>query len=384
MRNTGTSHSYKRGRGRVRLFIIIVLLVIGSVLLYRFGSYIPVLWQLLFDKEIALEKVDEKRERVNILLLGIGGGNHDGPLLTDTIIYTSVDPKTNKVTLISLPRDLWIPELKAKINTAYAYGEAREKGGGGIKLTRAVVEKVLSQPVDYVLRVDFNGFVQAVDMLGGIEVDVARGFDDYEYPVSGKETDTCGYEGEEFEKRATESSQLEAFPCRYEHLHFEAGKQIIDGQTALRYVRSRHAIGPEGSDFARSQRQEKVISAFRDKVFSLGTFLNPIKLVNLANVFEGSIDTDIKQEEYDDFIKLAQKMENAELKSVVLDAGDASQDRAGLLDFPKPRAEFKGQWVIIPRLGSGNFSEIQKHVSCEIETGNCTVTPTKPATVEEE
>ena len=377
MRNTGTSQARKRGRERIRLFIIIVFLIIGSVLFYRFGSYLPVLFQLLFDKEISLQNIDKKTERVNVLLLGIGGGKHDGPLLTDTIIYASIDPKENKVTLISLPRDLWIPELKAKINTAYAYGEAKQPGGG-ILLSRAVVEKVLGQPVDYVLRVDFNGFVQAVDMLGGIDVNVERSFDDFEYPVSGKETDTCGFEGEEFEKRATESSQLEAFPCRYEHIHFDKGQQVMNGQTALRFVRSRHAKGPEGSDFARSQRQEKIISAFKDKVFSLGTFLNPLKLVNLANVFEGSIDTDIKQEEYDDFIKLGRKMEKAELKSVVLDAGDESQDRAGLLDFPRSRAEFRGQWVIIPRLGSGNFSEIHLHVACEIEGENCRITPTKP------
>src|SRR5690606_8070895 len=139
---------------------------------------------------------------------------------------------------------------KGKINRAYSDAEIKQEGGG-IILSRAVVEKVLDQPVDYVLRVDFSGFVQAVDMLGGIDVKVDRTFDDYEYPVSGKETDTCGFEGEEFEKRATDSSQLEAFPCRYEHLHFDAGVQSMDGETALRFVRSRHATGAEGSDFAR-------------------------------------------------------------------------------------------------------------------------------------
>lgn len=366
----------KRGKKQVRLLVLGIILLVFGVLLFRFGSYIPVFWELLFDKEIVLEKVDKKSERVNILLLGIGGGKHDGPLLTDTIIYASIDPEKNKVTLISLPRDLWIPELNGKINRAYSDAEIKQKGGG-ITLARAVVEKVLGQPVDYVFRVDFNGFVQAVDLLGGIEVDVERSFDDYEYPISGNETDTCGFEGEEFEKRATSSSQLEAFPCRYEHLHFDAGKQEMDGERALRFVRSRHAKGVEGSDFARSQRQEKVISALRDKVFSLGTILNPIKLVSLYNVLEGSIDTDIKQEEYDDFIKLAQKMEKAELKSIVLDEGNTAEGRAGLLDSPLPRAEFRGQWVIIPRAGSGNFSEIQEYVSCEITIGNCTITPTK-------
>lgn len=379
MKNMAEHRSRKRGKKRFGLFVAIIIFVLLGVLFIRFGSYIPVLWQLMFQKEITLQKVDKKSERVNVLLLGIGGGTHDGPLLTDTIIYADIDPEQHKVTLISLPRDLWIPDLKAKVNSAYAYGELKQKGGG-LLLTKAVVEKVLGQPVDYVFRLDFNGFVKAVDMVGGIEVNVARTFDDYEYPISGKETDTCGFEGEEFEKRATESSQLEAFPCRYDHLHFDAGLQSMDGETALRYVRSRHATGVEGSDFARSQRQEKVISAFKDKVFSLGTFLNPIKVVSLANVFEDSIDTDIKQEEYDDFIKLAKKMEKAKLESVVLDAGDTTTDRPGLLEFPDTREEFGGQWVIVPRAGSGNYAEIQSYIQCELTVGDCSVTPTKVPT----
>jgi polyisoprenyl-teichoic acid--peptidoglycan teichoic acid transferase len=379
MRHISQVRGKKRGKNRIGSLVLIVTIIIGTVLLYRFGSYLPVLYQLLFQKEISLQSIDKKSERVNVLLLGIGGGKHDGPLLTDTIIFASIDPEKNKVALVSLPRDLWIPDLKGKINRAYSDGEIKQKGGG-IRLTRAVVEKVVGQPVDYVFRVDFNGFVKAVDLVGGVDVEVQRTFDDYEYPVSGKETDTCGFEGEEFEKRATESSQLEAFPCRYEHLHFDAGSQSMDGETALRFVRSRHATGGEGSDFARSQRQEKVISAFKDKVFSVGTILNPIKVVSLANVLEGSIDTDIKQEEYDDFIKLARKMEKADIQSVVLDVGNSSEGRPGLLAAPLPRAEFRGQWVIIPRAGSGNFSEIQAYVECEISVGNCAVTPTRRPT----
>jgi hypothetical protein len=99
--------------------------------------------------------------------------------------------------------------------------------------------------------------------------------------------------------------------------------------------------------------------------------------VSLANVFEDSIDTDITQEEYDDFIKLAKKMEHAKLDSVVLDAGDTLTERPGLLEFPETREDFGGQWVIVPRAGSGNFSEIQSYVQCELTVGNCTVTPTK-------
>lgn len=351
---------------RIVIIAALIFLVVFGRLFFEAFKLSPVFFQFLFSREIALKKTDDK---VGILILGVGGERHEGPLLTDTIIYASVDPETKKIVLISLPRDLWVEDLKAKINTAYAYGEGKRKGGG-IILTRAVVEKILASPVDYVIRVDFKGFVKAIDMLGGVEVDVERSFDDYVYPIAGKETDACGYEGEEFEKRATASAQLEAFPCRYMHVHFDEGKQSMDGEMALRFVRSRHAIGVEGTDFARSKRQEKVIAAAKDKVFSLGTFLNPFKLTSLYDIFRDSIDTDIKQSEYDDFLRLSQKIKDAKTRSIVF-FYTTDPAESGLLINPPISDEYEGQWVLIPKAGNSNFSEIQKYVECEIKKGDC-------------
>ena len=359
---------------RLALFLILVLIFIGGFLLVKGLSYVPVLYQYLFQKEIELKKTED--EKINVLLLGIGGGNHDGPLLTDTIIFASIDPKSQKITMITIPRDLWVPELKQKINYAYASGEVKQKGGG-LKLTKAVVGKIVGQDIDYGFRVDFNGFIKAVDEVGGITINVERSFEDPEYPISGKEAETCGFDGDEFEKRATAEAQFEAFPCRYEYLKFEEGSQVMDGATALKYVRSRHAIGPEGTDFARSKRQEKVIAALREKVISAGTFLNPLTLVNLYDVFRDSIDTDIQKEEYDDFVKLAQKLQNAEMKNYVLDYGDDEEGREGLLVNPQITDEYNLQWVLIPRTGNGNYTEIQNYISCLQETDGlqCTITP---------
>lgn len=351
-----------------------IAIIIGIILILFFGKIIfeaiklsPVLFQYFFQKEISLKKTDD---RVNILLLGIGGGKHDGPLLTDTIIYASIDPKTDKITLVSLPRDLWIPEFNAKINTAYSSGEAKQKDGGLI-LAKAIVEKILDQPVDYAIRVDFNGFVKAIDMVGGLDVAVERSFEDFEYPISGKEVDTCGYTGEEFEKRATASSLLESFPCRYERISFKEGIEHMNGERALRFVRSRHASGVEGTDFARSERQEKVIEEFKNKIFSVGTFLNPTRILSLYDVFKDSIHTDIVQEEYDDFIKLAQKMEKAEIKSVVFYYTDEPEKESGFLINPPVGSSYNNQWVVIPRLGAGVYTEIQEFVACKIEQKGC-------------
>ncbi len=369
----GKSRHHKRNR--FLLIFSAILLCLLAWIIISLAKFIPTVYQLFFHKEIELKKTQE--QRINMLLLGIGGGVHDGPLLTDTIIFASIDPQKKLVTLVSIPRDLWVPDMQAKINTAYAYGEAKEKGGG-LKLTKAAVQKIIGQPIDYGFRIDFGGFVKAVDMVGGLDLTVDRTFDDYEYPISGKEQDDCGFTGDEFEKRATDEAQLEAFPCRYEHLHFDKGASHMDGLTALTYVRSRHALGPEGTDFARSKRQEKVIKALKDKVLSVGTLLNPVKVVGLFDTLKDSIDTDIQQQEYDDFIKLAEKMRDAKIQSAVIDLGDEETGREGLLVNPPISQEYKLQWVIVPKAGTSDYSEVHTYVSCVIKTGtDClTATPT--------
>lgn len=351
----------------IPIVLAVIFIALFGRLLFEGLKLVPFLFQYLFQKEITLRKTDN---RVNVLFLGIGGERHEGPLLTDTIIYASIDPHNKRATLISLPRDLWIPQLEAKINTAYAFGDKKKKGGGLI-LAKAVVERILNQRVDYALRIDFKGFVRAIDMVGGIDVNIERSFVDNEYPIAGKETDTCGYEGEEFQKRATDSAILQAFPCRFEQISFEKGVQHMNGENALKFVRSRHGTAGEGSDFARAKRQEKVIEAFKSKIFSLGTILNPARLIGLYDVFKDSIDTDIKQDEYDDFIRLAKDMEKAETKSIVFYYTDPWEKEQGIVINPLPSEEYRNQWVIIPRPGNGNFLEIQKYVECEIKNGDC-------------
>ncbi len=357
---------------KTRNKVIVILLLLFFVGL--FGRIIvegikwsPVFFQYFFQKEIALKQTED---RVNVLFLGIGGGKHDGPLLTDTIIYASIDPVLQKVTLVSIPRDLWLPDLKAKINTAYAFGESKKRDSG-LLLAKAAVEKILNQPVDYILRIDFNGFIKAIDLVGGLDVNVEKSFEDFEYPISGKENDDCGFTGSEFEKRATQSALLEAFPCRYEHISFNQGIDHIDGVSSLKFVRSRHAKGSEGTDFARAKRQEAVISAFKDKMFSLNIILSPGKLTSLYNIFQDSIHTNIQQQEYDDFIKLIMKVRNVQAKSVVFSYADPYSNKQGILINPISSLQYDNQWVLIPRLGNGNFSEIQESVKCEIKTEDC-------------
>lgn len=363
--------------------VIAALAVFAFILLgigvFKASQYLPSLWDLLFKKEIQLKGLGqgEKEKKVNILLLGVGGDTHEGTDLTDTIIFASIDPISKKTTLVSIPRDTWIPDLHAKINSAYLTAE-EEKKGSGLTVAKATVSNLLDQPIDYGFKIDFDGFVKAVDMMGGLDVKVDRGFDDYAYPITGKEKDPCGQSEDQIASLSGQiasgsATELDAFPCRYEHLHFDKGPTHLNGTKALKYVRSRHAMGPEGSDFARSKRQTKVITAFKEKVFSVGTFLNPVKVVSLMDILKSSIDTDIKQEEYDDFIKLFKAMEKAKIQSIAFDTGDESEGRYGLLENPPPDPANGGQWILAPRVGTNDFSEIQEYVACRLKGIDCKV-----------
>lgn len=350
----------------------IFVLIIAVLLLFR---YFSLFWGLTVDRRVDVKQT--KDGSVNILLLGKGGGNHDGPNLTDTIMLANINPEENRVTLISIPRDFYLTSTKSKINKVYSDGQ--NEGEKGILLSRAAVSSITGVRPDYAVVIDFSGFEKLIDLLGGIDVTVENTLDDYAYPVEGLEDELCDHTQDgiaSFSAQIATSSatEFDIFPCRFEHLHVEKGVIPMDGKTALQFVRSRHALGQEGSDFARSKRQQNVIQAIREKVLSLGTLANPLKVVGIIGILKDNIATDIKEEEYDDFIKLAQKMKGATIKSYVLDAGDEADTRYGLLVNPPLSQEVGYQWVLSPRTGVSNYSEIKKYVACVIEGRECEIT----------
>ncbi|HVZ12770.1 MAG TPA: LCP family protein [Patescibacteria group bacterium] len=356
-----------RKNNLITLIIVVVLIVGFGVVLNKF----------VFNQKIQLKS--EKSGNINILLLGRGGGTHDGPDLTDTMMLAMINPDKNRADLVSIPRDLWIPSILSdkagKINSVYADGQ--KINNQGLFLTKAIVEKVTGQNIDYAVVIDFSGFVKLVDYLGGIDVNVASTLDDYNYPIEGKETDNCGHQDTDIQEyTATVSAEQDLwqyFSCRYKHLHVEAGTQHMDGETALEFSRSRHGVGEEGSDFARSRRQQEVISAIRTKVLSLGIILNPVKVLGIFNIVKDNINTDIQVSEFDDFINLARRMQNAKIQSFVIDSDDNLRGTYGLLTIPEPTADKQFQFILAPRVGDGNFTEIQSYVKCIADGLVCSV-----------
>lgn len=277
--------------------------------------------------------------RTNLLILGKGGAGHEAPDLTDTIIFLSYHHQTNSLLMLSLPRDIWIDSLRAKLNSAYFYGNQKQLGGGVI-LAKAAVEEVIDQPIHYTLVVDFDSFIQAVDLLGGIDINVARSFDDFKYPIPGKE-----------------NAQPES--ARYETLSFDQGLQTMDGVRALKYVRSRNAKGDEGTDYARANRQQQVILSLQKKVLSSQVFTKPKKISQLINIFTQAVETNIVNGDITGFIKIALKFDSSRLTTQTLDQGDEDSGREGLLINP-PVSQF-GQWVLTGK--DNSWQQVQDHVS---------------------
>ena len=377
----------KKQSASVKIIVLFaVLAIIGYAIWWFFTSSGSSAIDLAFNRN----KIEQTEDKVNVLLLGNAGGKHDGATLTDSIILASYNTKTNKATLFSIPRDLWLDNVDAKINTIYQLGKREHEDGDGLSYAKDKIGEIMGLPIHYGVRLDFNGFAKAVDLVEGVEVEVPKTFDDHVYPIEGKENDLCGLAEKEVEitedqfktlklpagtptekleggkvkiktlvglndKIATESSD---FACRFEHVHFEAGKLKMDGETALKFVRSRQGTNGEGSDFARSRRQQLVLDAFRSKVLSLETLLDPSKLLGLASTFGESFETDIPQDKFLQFYNLSKKLVSTE--NLVL--GDLGKGESLLVVGPPGKY---GAFVMVPK--DDNWQAIPDFVKLKLE-----------------
>jgi len=324
----------------VRIFLI-TLLVVGLVGAYIIGTGIfkdlgigniaDIVSSFAFPDDQALQS---DGGRVNILVMGVGGKGHEGAELTDTVLLASISLKKNNVEVISVPRDVWIPQIRAKINSAYYWGN-QKSAGGGLSLAKSSVSDVLGLKPQYAAVIDFSGFKNIVDELDGIDVNVEKGFTDTLYPIAGKENDLC--EGDK------------TYACRYESITFDPGIQSMNGETALKFVRSRHAEGDEGTDTARQSRQQKVIEAIKNKLLTPGIFLNPKKSVSIWKAVVRSIETDM---DANTTALIARKLFDAR------DSIETNLIPKDLLINPPITPAYDKQYVFIPASGSGNWKEI--------------------------
>lgn len=198
------------------------------------------------SKTIGTEMQKDQYGNVNVALLGYGGDHHGGGFLADTIIVASWNPELGAVSMISIPRDLYIKNPlggAGRINAVFSqfYGHYKRDMPEAMSGFSAVLKQITGLEIPYYATIDFSGFKQLIDTVGGVDVNVPSALHDYQYP----------------------DERLRG----YDPLHVEEGWQHMDGALALKYARSRHAAG-HASDFDRSLRQQLIISALKDKILS--------------------------------------------------------------------------------------------------------------------
>lgn len=320
-------------RGKFFLYFLLIVVLSGAVWFAK-QPYVQAtiveweqhtLWENVKRLAVGSDKSlqGEAEGRINILILGQGGPGHDGPFLTDTIVLASVAPSTKQIALLSLPRDLVVPVpghgIK-KINSVNALGES-QRAGSGPELTTQALGQLLNLPIPYYVRLDFAGFSSIIDQLGGLPINVERGFEDANYP-SGTSTTTVS---------------------------FEPGWQIMSGEKALEYVRSRHGNNNENTDFARSRRQQQILLALKEKLLSPATLLNPSLALHLYRTLSSSLVTNLGAQEAIHLSDLLRAVDSSDVSNRVLDntPGGLLRDAVGA----------DGAYLLVPNVA--DYSELK-------------------------
>lgn len=318
------------------LVLVVVILAVGGVgagLAYEHpGLMYPVTSLLLPAQPGAVPW--NGTDRITILAMGVDQRTTE-PAHSDVMMVISLDPSTGHVSMLSIPRDLWVqlPEGgQGKINSAFTIG-----GTPYAKLTAA---SVLGVPVNYAATLTFNGFKDMIDALGGVTVDVKTAVDDPTYPAD------VGF--------------------GYKPLHIPAGRQHMDGATALEYVRTRHQ-DPRG-DVGRNERQQQVLLALKQQALSPGTVL---RLPAILAAFSQAIRTDLPQDRVPQVLSLVGHAQgNLAHETLSPDNGAVS-----------PSTSWDGQWIFLPNTAviNGFTSHLladprlsAEHASVEVQNGTAT------------
>ena len=332
----------------LRLFILFLLLFLGYLILLfttlnknidkaivhstnpenNKPSIIKNITKSIIGHNITLKGKEENR--INILLLGIGGNEHKGKYLTDTIALASINPKTYQSAILSIPRDFYvkIPDSSyhTKINALYTYGIRNEKMSekDSIQLIEKSVAEITGEKIHYYVILDFTGFKEIINILDGINIQVSNDIYDTRYPGPNNS---------------------------YQTFEITKGFHKLDAETALKYARVRHT---KDGDFGRAYRQQQIIASARKKALSLKILANPIKIINLMDTLGNHLKTNISPEEIPTMISLIKNVNIYQATTKVLDAW--SKD--SLLKSTHIPLGSVSAYVLIPK--GKNYSQIQK------------------------
>ena len=360
---------YKKRWFKIFAIIVIILLLGGGIFIWKTGGILNKIsndgiFQSLVknipgvDNEIK----GEKEGRINVLLLGMRGENiPGGGLLADTIIVASINPKENKASMISIPRDLYVNNPgwgnKSKVNAVYAAGEENGKKQG-LEDMKKVAEEVTGLPIHYSARINFAGFKQIIDAIGGVDITLDKPFQE---PVQFNEPHVCDSRvftvpTGKFEIKKNKTGRITAqYPLCTNPVKecggsfsLPSGKQTLNGEKALCYVRSRAT----SSDFERAKRQQIIIQLVKDKMLSVGTLTDFSKLNALLNALGDNVRTDMELWEMQRFYEIYKNISNLQIYQRVLENSEE-----GLLYNPTDMPKEVG-YILLP-IG-GNYDRIHQ------------------------
>lgn len=327
-RGNKTRHSWPK---RIAGAMLLIILLLAGVVAYRFAnlsdkifvgtktSFFQKLRDAIRGGGDNVRLVGEDVGQINILLLGIGGEGHDGPYLSDTMILAQIRPDIGEIAMVSIPRDyqVQLPNNygQRKINAAFAEGFNQHKDWNEAgQWARSAAEQLSGLKIPYFAVIDFAGFEKAINQVGGLDIKIDRTFTDYSYPDSND-----GY---------------------LPPITFTEGSEHMNGTRALQFARSRHAAGLEGSDFARSARQQKIISAFKEKVLNLNLITGAGTINSLLDTFASHFHTNITPGEILRIYNLTRQKDIQNIISLSLDPSTS-------LVCPKI-AEETGAYILVP------------------------------------
>ncbi|MBN2016029.1 LCP family protein [Candidatus Dojkabacteria bacterium] len=283
-----TRGSEKRGRRKVFFLFLILLafLCAGGYYIYKLAAECegegcnPILGSISATIDPKLKQEDGL---TNILIVGIDTReDNPGLMNTDTMIVLSVDYENKTAVMTSIPRDLWVKyklpngnSTGSKINSAYATGEWQKKGSG-IDTLKGAVEEVTGVKIQYYVKVTLKGFVEIVDTIGGVDIDIPEYYKD-------------AYPYEELPDNLQASCKNYYHDGHYCLFEFKEGVEHMDGQRALIYARCR--LLSQKGDFDRAARQQRVINAVKDKILSSETLLDPNKLWDMYNIIKANVES---------------------------------------------------------------------------------------------
>lgn len=312
----------KPGR-RINISMPVALLIVLIAALL-FGTFKAV---STIDYGVVLSIAGDKLAKdtyghTNILVLGMGGVGHDGGDLTDTMIVASIDKESKTVSMLSIPRDFYVKDSQvgnSRINEVYYNAKNKfNDNEKGLDYLKKRVEEIVGIPIHYWVKIDFKGFRELVDALGGIDIEVENDLYDPYYPLDGT------YE--------------------YQTFQIKKGFQHIDGATALKYARSRKTT----SDFDRARRQQQIIYAIKEQALKLETIFSKEKITKILQTLKDNIDTNITPEEILTFGSYADDFQAQNITHRLIH--DDPTQCGGFLYTPE-RQYYNNMFVLIPAGG---------------------------------